>query len=58
MGGKINDDDKCIPAWEEHQGYTDTGRRGTNELTGSTYHVYRCQCGAKTLDVFPHLKNN
>ena len=46
-------DDKCNPAWDEHDGYHDTGRRGINPTTGSTYEVWSCQCGTKTLERFP-----
>ncbi|MFD1152597.1 hypothetical protein [Saccharothrix hoggarensis] len=53
----MSDDGKCNTAWDEHQGYRDSGRHGVNPLTGSAYEVWKCQCGTKTIDVFPHLKN-
>jgi hypothetical protein len=46
-------EDTCVPAWDEHAGFTDTGRRKTDRATGETFQVWACQCGKKTLDIVP-----
>ncbi|MBW4717418.1 zinc finger domain-containing protein [Saccharothrix obliqua] len=43
----------CVPEWDEHANFSDTGQRGINELTGSTYEVWVCECGGRTFDRFP-----
>ncbi|MFE2750456.1 hypothetical protein ACFXGA_00470 [Actinosynnema sp. NPDC059335] len=49
-------DSGCVPAWGEHADFTDTGERGFDKKIGKPFQVWVCQCGAKTLNVFPHLK--
>jgi hypothetical protein len=54
--------EKCDPINEEHDGYHDTGDRTTAgdnppELAGEELQVWRCQCGAKTMEVYTKLIN-
>lgn len=52
--GQCNSDE-CQVQHDEHANYKPTGRSGVNATTGETYEVWMCQCGRKTMEVFPHL---
>lgn len=46
-------DNTCSP--EGHDGYTDSGQRGTNPTTGDQYEVWTCQCGTQNLQRYPNM---
>jgi len=48
--------DRCTPEWGDHDGYYNTGRTGTNPLTGDTFEVWSCQCGEKTYESYPKYR--
>lgn len=52
----MTDKSKCWDSeageWN-HRGWTDTGKRGTNPISGDKYKVMKCACGKKEWNVYP-----
>ena len=50
--------DMCNTEWDEHDGYAPTTTVWTETLPGRviTWRVWRCQCGARTTDMFVSAK--